>query len=329
MTSKDSDGTRSMYTVVSRNQKLIPVPFSPGWARVPRWNASHKSTAHELLGADLQMPGGRPYGYLWYRHFTTGKNIRIGVRWNTNLESIECKYLHDQKAVAGRNPEKVAAALAEADAKARVSALMSLNALIGTQVLSTQMEDGILDAAGLGLQRIGYTFLGIPEAAEEAATADGSNVAGEADMETTDGETLITGLRLGEGAIAVTAWPVTDLDGWTRTGSDLTFQHGHPFGSLAYEHAATGERLRVGVGWDDNEHELAFVPLHATEPRSTDLVDGVDDALRDARGRIGRLVAIHTSIGQMVVTEDSLRQILHASGFDGDVEYVDDDESNR
>jgi hypothetical protein len=54
----------------------------------------------------------------------------------------------------GTDRDAVDADLLELDAQARLTALQSINAYIGAQILDRPGEDAVLKAAGLGLERI-------------------------------------------------------------------------------------------------------------------------------------------------------------------------------
>jgi hypothetical protein len=148
------EARRTKYTVLARHEALVPVQFGSGWLKVPRWNASHGAAGWELRGADIQMPGGRPWGSLWYVRTADGRRVRVGVRWDVERETVECRYLHPTESTLGTDRDAVNADRLELDAQARLTALQSINAYIGAQILSRTGEDAVLEAAGLGLERI-------------------------------------------------------------------------------------------------------------------------------------------------------------------------------
>jgi len=151
----DTNGpSQQMFTALAKHEALVPVPFGTGWFKVPRWNTSHEAVGWELRGADIQMPGGRPWGSLWYVRRVDGREVRIGVRWDVEREVVETLYLHLTKAELGTDRDAVDADRLEIDAQARMTALQSINAFIGAQVLNLDGETAVLDAAGLGLERV-------------------------------------------------------------------------------------------------------------------------------------------------------------------------------
>ncbi|WP_413602737.1 hypothetical protein [Curtobacterium sp. Curtsp57] len=145
---------RKMFTALAKHEALVPVPFGSGWFKVPRWNATHEATGWELRGADIQLPGGRPWGSLWYVRRADGREVRVGVRWDVENEVVETLYLHRTKPESGKDRDEVDADRLELDAQARMTALQSINAFIGAQVLNLEGETAVLDAAGLGLKRL-------------------------------------------------------------------------------------------------------------------------------------------------------------------------------
>jgi hypothetical protein len=299
-------GQRSLFTTVSRSQKLVHLPFAPGWIRVSRWNDTHEAKGFELIGADLSMPGGRPYGYLWYRRHSDLRDIRIGVRWDVDRELPECRYLDRKKGLPGKDREAADADRLELDALARITALMSLNAHIGTLVATPSMEDALLDAAGLGLPRVDR---------EEPAPAPTRAPDPTGDDE--DEKSAIIGhIRTGQGWVEVPRWdPAAVASEWTLTGWNVELRGGHPFGALFYRQSNTGEEFRVGVSWDTVEFALRFDPLHRTEPRLADSDPRHDEVLRDARSRVGAMQAIQTSIAQLVSSDQTLWEMCEAAGL--------------
>jgi hypothetical protein len=143
-----------MFTTLAKHEALVPVPFGSRWFKVPRWNASHEAAGWDLRGADIQMPGGRPWRSLWYVRRADGREVRVGVRWDVEKEVVETRYLHPTKSEFGKDRDAVHADRLELDAQARMTALQSINAFIGAQVLNLDGETAVLDAAGLGLTRI-------------------------------------------------------------------------------------------------------------------------------------------------------------------------------
>ena len=136
--------------------------------------------------------------------------------------------------------------------------------------------------------------------------------------EVDDGQALITGLKMGIGALTVQRWdPAFAAAGWTLYGADLTLDMGHPFGAMFYRNDEDGRVLRVGVKWHPPVQRLEFPALHPSKPELTS--DCTDDEVAavvlDARSRIGALVAINAQIGSFVATEEAENAILDASGL--------------
>lgn len=100
------------------------------------------------------MPGGRPYGSLWYVRLNDGFQVRIGVRWDTTREVSQCTYLHPTKGEPATDRDHIDAEAIELDAQARITALQAINASLFTRIAPRNTEDAILDAAGLGLRRL-------------------------------------------------------------------------------------------------------------------------------------------------------------------------------
>lgn len=133
-----------------------------------------------------------------------------------------------------------------------------------------------------------------------------------------DDQALVSGLKMGIGALIVQRWdPTYAAAGWTLYGADLTLDMGHPFGSMFYRNDADGRVLRVGVKWHPPVQQLEFPALHPSKPEFTsDCSDEeVAAVVLDARSRIGVLVAANAQIGSFVATEESEDAILEASGL--------------
>lgn len=151
--SDDIAAPRRRFAAMSKRQAVVPVPFPPGHILVPRWRQSREASGWRLVGADLSLPGGIPYGSLWYRN-ATNRQIRIGVRWDAEREVPQCTYLHPTKGLPATDRDAFDVAAVELDAQARITALQAINAFLFAQIATRDTEDAILDAAGLGLVRI-------------------------------------------------------------------------------------------------------------------------------------------------------------------------------
>ncbi|MCL9663965.1 hypothetical protein L2091_01810 [Curtobacterium albidum] len=133
-----------------------------------------------------------------------------------------------------------------------------------------------------------------------------------------EGQALITGLRMGIGALTVQRWdPAYAAVGWTLYGADLTLDQGHPFGSMFYRSDSDGRVLRVGVKWHPPVQQLEFPALHPSRPElaSDCTPEEIAAVVLDARSRIGTLVAVNAQIGSFVASEESENAILDASGL--------------
>ncbi len=317
---------QTVYTVVPHSRSLIRVPFGSGWLQVPKWNRAHESKAHTFIKPDMDTVAGHPQGSLFYQHNASGKTIRIGVRWDPKAEALECRYVHETAQRTGRDRDAVDADEAELDARARLAALAAVNAVIAGSALTPDTAKTVVASAGFGLVNPTAADAGETESPEDGERPANGFSQGFVPSVPGEGEAVITRLRQGEGGLMVNTWADNELPGWTPAGYDLTLANGHPFGVVNYQHKATGNLLRVGVQWNPNEYLLEFVALHPTEPRLTNLTDGVAHAVRDARGRVGHLMALHAEIAQIVTGQESTRQLLNASGFGDDIEYVLEDE---
>lgn len=142
-----------------------------------------------------------------------------------------------------------------------------------------------------------------------------------------DGQALISGLKMGVGALIVQRWDSSyAAAGWTLYGADLTLDMRHPFGSMFYRNDEDGRVLRVGVKWHPPVQQLEFPALHPSKPELTsDCTDEeVAAVVLDARSRIGTIVAVNAQIGSFVATERSEDAILEASGLG--LERLSDDD---
>jgi hypothetical protein len=154
-TDETSEATeKRMWTTISKDQALVSLPCPPHYMRVPRWNSTHEAAGWKLHYADMSMPGGRPYGMLFYIRTTDKMEVRVGVRWDVHTEQPETACLMSKRNAPLRDREGNDADALELDARARVTAMMSIFSLIGATIATTATEDVVLEAAGLGLPRI-------------------------------------------------------------------------------------------------------------------------------------------------------------------------------
>lgn len=153
---EDSAGEpRSVFIAHSKDKQLIPgLTVGAGVLLVHRWDEKKKRARNwTLYGADLTMDFGHPFGTLWYRHNDDRRTIRIGVRWNTGIEMLECVQLHPTEPRPADEPDDDADAVL-LDARSRLGSVQAINAQIGVFAATRVSEDAILSAAGLGLRRI-------------------------------------------------------------------------------------------------------------------------------------------------------------------------------
>ena len=128
---------------------------------------------------------------------------------------------------------------------------------------------------------------------------------------------VISGLKMGTGVVTVLKWDDTKrARGWTLTGADLMMDRGRPFGSLWYRHDDS-RYIRVGVHWNHDIEQLECLCLHPKKPQLPDDVDEFEASRleRDARSRIGTLMAVNAEIGSIVATRASEDAILAAAGL--------------
>lgn len=147
--------TRSVFIAHHKDKQLIPgLTAGVGAILVHRWDEKHKRARNwALYGADLTMDFGHPFGTLWYRHNDDRRTIRIGVRWNTEIEMLECVHLHPTEPRPADEPDDDADAVL-LDARSRLGALQAIHAQVGVFASTRVSEDAILAAAGFGLRRI-------------------------------------------------------------------------------------------------------------------------------------------------------------------------------
>jgi len=145
----------ALYAEVQAGQALIPgIRMGIGALTVQRWDPSHAATGWTLYGADLTLDMGHPFGSMFYRNDADGRVLRIGVKWHPPVQQLEFPALHPSKPelTSDCTPEEVAAVVL--DARSRIGTLVAVNAQIGSFVATTESEDAILDASGLGLERL-------------------------------------------------------------------------------------------------------------------------------------------------------------------------------
>ncbi|WP_146243416.1 hypothetical protein [Curtobacterium sp. MCLR17_034] len=146
---------QALYADVRDNEALIPgLKMGLGALTVQRWDPTYAAAGWRLDGADLTLDMGHPFGSMFYRNDADGRVLRIGVKWHPPVQRLEFPALHPSK------PELTSDCTAEEvdvvvlDARSRIGTLVAVNAQIGSFVATEESENAILDASGLGLERL-------------------------------------------------------------------------------------------------------------------------------------------------------------------------------
>jgi len=145
----------ALYADVQDGQALIPgLKMGLGALTVPRWDPTYAAPGWTLHGADLTLDMGHPFGSMFYRNDAGGHMLRIGVKWHPPTQQLEFPALHPSKPelTSDCTDEEVAAVVL--DARSRIGTLVAVNAQIGSFVATEESENAILDASGLGLERL-------------------------------------------------------------------------------------------------------------------------------------------------------------------------------
>ncbi|MCJ1715094.1 hypothetical protein [Curtobacterium sp. VKM Ac-2922] len=148
-------GLAALYTDVREGQSLIPgIKMGLGALTVQRWDPTRAAAGWTLYGADLTLDMGHPFGSMFYRNDDDGRVLRIGVKWHPPVQQLEFPALHPSKPelTSDCTDDEVAAVVL--DARSRIGTLVAVNAQIGSFVASEESENAILDASGLGLERL-------------------------------------------------------------------------------------------------------------------------------------------------------------------------------
>ena len=145
----------ALYAGVEDGQALIPgLKMGVGALTVQRWDPSYAADGWTLYGADLTLDMGHPFGSMFYRNDADGRVLRVGVQWHPPVQQLEFPALHPSKPelTSECTAEEVAAVVL--DARSRIGTLVAVNAQIGSFVATEESENAILDASGLGLERL-------------------------------------------------------------------------------------------------------------------------------------------------------------------------------
>ncbi|WIA96996.1 hypothetical protein [Curtobacterium sp. MCBA15_004] len=146
---------REFFVEVQADEAFIAgLKMGVGALTVQRWDPSYAAAGWTLYGADLTLDQGHPFGSMFYRNNTDGRVLRVGVKWHPPVQQLEFPALHPSK------PELTSDCTAEEvtavalDARSRIGTLVAVNAQIGSFVATEESENAILDASGLGLERL-------------------------------------------------------------------------------------------------------------------------------------------------------------------------------
>lgn len=145
----------ALYAEVQEGQALIPgLKMGLGALTVQRWDPSYAAAGWTLYGADLTLDQGHPFGSMFYRNDEDGRVLRVGVKWHPPVQQLEFPALPPSKPelTSDCTDEEVAAVVL--DARSRIGTLVAVNAQIGSFVATEESENAILDASGLGLERL-------------------------------------------------------------------------------------------------------------------------------------------------------------------------------
>ncbi|MFJ7288323.1 hypothetical protein ACIQUC_08410 [Curtobacterium sp. NPDC098951] len=146
---------QALYAELQDGQALIPgLKMGLGALSVQRWDPAYAAAGWTLHGADLTLDMGHPFGAMFYRNDSDDRVLRIGVKWHPPVQQLEFPALHPSKPelTSDCTAEEVAAVVL--DARSRIGTLVAVNAQIGSFVATAESEDAILDASGLGLERL-------------------------------------------------------------------------------------------------------------------------------------------------------------------------------
>ncbi|WFR67722.1 hypothetical protein P9139_04520 [Curtobacterium flaccumfaciens] len=97
---------------------------------------------------------GHPFGSMFYRNDADGRVLRIGVQWHPPVQQLEFPALHPSKPELTSDCTDAEVAAVVLDARSRIGTLVAVNAHLGSFVATEESENAILDASGLGLERL-------------------------------------------------------------------------------------------------------------------------------------------------------------------------------
>jgi len=146
---------RALLIEVREDQALIPgLKMGIGALAVQRWDSTYAAAGWTLYGADLTLDMGHPFGSMFYRNDADGRVLRVGVKWHPPVQRLEFPALHPTKPELTCDCTDEEVTVVVLDARSRIGTLVAINAQIGSFVATEESENAILDASGLGLERL-------------------------------------------------------------------------------------------------------------------------------------------------------------------------------
>jgi hypothetical protein len=146
---------QQLYVDIRPGQALIPgLRLGVGGLLVEEWDATYAAQGWTLYGADLTLNMGHPFGSMFYRNDIDGRVLRVGVKWHPPLQQLEFPALHPSKPELSSDCTDDEVAAVTLDARSRIGTLVAVNAEIGSFVATEESENAILEASGLGLERL-------------------------------------------------------------------------------------------------------------------------------------------------------------------------------
>ncbi|MFS0729983.1 hypothetical protein ABC270_07880 [Curtobacterium sp. 1P10AnD] len=146
---------QALYAELEDDQALIPgLKMGLGALTVQRWDPAYAANGWTLYGAELTLDMGHPFGSMFYRNEADDRVLRVGVKWHPPVQQLEFPALHPSKPELASDCTDDEVAAVVLDARSRIGTLVAVNAQIGSFVATTESEDAILDASGLGLERL-------------------------------------------------------------------------------------------------------------------------------------------------------------------------------
>ncbi|WIB00302.1 hypothetical protein [Curtobacterium sp. MCBA15_012] len=146
---------REFFVEVQADEAFIAgLKMGVGALTVQRWDPSYAADGWTLYGADLTLDQGHPFGSMFYRNNTDGRVLRVGVKWHPPVQQLEFPALHPSKPELTSDCTAEEVAAVALDARSRIGTLVAVNAQIGSFVATEESENAILDASGLGLERL-------------------------------------------------------------------------------------------------------------------------------------------------------------------------------